>query len=33
MKKVYIVNRSLCIFRLNSTAVRDGRRAIPLLTA
>ena len=32
-------NRSLfvkdiaCIFRLNSTAVRDGRRAIPLLTA
>ena len=22
-----------CIFRLNSTAVRDGRRAIPLLTA
>ena len=32
-KDSVIVMDNMCIFRLNSTAVRDGRRAIPLLTA
>lgn len=32
-RQISLNQLSFCIFRLNSTAVRDGRRAIPLLTA